>query len=285
MVFVFCVFFVRLFQLQLIEGEQLGRLSANNSVRPVRLEAPRGDILDREGRTLATTRPAFGVQVIPHDLRERERTIGALGVLLEEEAAVLDERIGEPNGRRRFQPVRLAGDATYDQLARVESHRFALPGVVTDVQPRRHYVEGDLAAHLLGYIGEIQRRQLDQRAYAGYRPGEVIGQAGIETLFERDLRGRQGGRNLVVDVAGRILKELDEELPVPGRTVTLTIDLDLQRAAEKAFLPDVLGEPGKLGAVVAMDVRNGDILALVSKPSYDPMLTSRAESTPRPGTS
>jgi penicillin-binding protein 2 len=210
------------------------------------------------------------VQVIPNDLRQRERTIGALGVLLDGDAAALDEQIGEPSGRRRFQPVRLAGDITFDQLARVESHRFALPGVVTDVQPRRHYVEGDLAAHLLGYIGEIQRRQLERRAYAGYRPGEVIGQVGIEKLLERDLRGRQGGRNLVVDVAGRILKELDEELPVPGRTVTLTIDLDLQRAAEEAFLPDVLGGPGKLGALVAMDVRNGDILALVSEPSYDP---------------
>jgi penicillin-binding protein 2 len=270
MIFVFGVFVVRLFQLQLIEGERLGRLSANNSVRTMRLEAPRGDILDREGRTLATTRPAFVVQVIPSDLRRRERTIATLGLLLGEDAAVLDQRIGEPSGRMRFQPVRLAADATYDQLARVESHRFALPGVVTDVQPRRYYVEGDLAAHLLGYIGEIQRRQLEQRAFAGYRPGEVIGQAGIEALRERDLRGRQGGRNLVVDVAGRIVEELDEEVPVPGRTVTLTIDLDLQRAAEEGFLPDVLGEPAKVGAVVAMDVRNGDILALVSKPSYDP---------------
>jgi penicillin-binding protein 2 len=270
MVFVFCIFFVRLFQLQLIEGEQLGLLSAKNSVRTMRLEAPRGDILDREGRTLATTRPAFGVQVIPNDLRRRERTIGALGVLLDSEGAVFDERIGEPRGRGRFQPVRLAGDITYDQLASVESHRFALPGVVTDIQPRRHYVEGDLAAHLLGYIGEIQRRQLEQQAYAGYRSGEVIGQAGIETLLERDLRGRQGGRNLVVDVAGRIVEVLDEEVPVPGRAVTLTLDLDLQKAAEESFLPDVLGEPGKLGALVAMDVSNGDILALAAKPSYDP---------------
>jgi penicillin-binding protein 2 len=191
-------------------------------------------------------------------------------VLLDADAAALDEQIGEPSGRRRFQPVQLAGDITYDQLARLESHLFALPGVVSDIQPRRHYVEGDLAAHLLGYIGEIQRRQLEQRTYQGYRPGEVIGQAGIETLFERDLRGRQGGRNLVVDVAGRIVEVLDEEVPVPGRTVTLTIDLDLQKAAEAAFLPEVLGEPGKRGALVAIDVRNGDVLALLSKPSYDP---------------
>jgi penicillin-binding protein 2 len=268
-VLVFGVFVVRLFQLQLVQGEQLGRLSAKNSVRTVRLEAPRGDIVDRDGRLLATTRPAFGVQVMPNDLRRRERTIGVLGMLLDEDAAVLDEQIGEPRGRGRFQPVSLADDISYDQLARVESHRFALPGVITDVQPQRDYVEGDLAAHVLGYIGEIQRQQLERRAFADYRSGAVIGQAGVEALLEPELRGLQGGRNLVVDVAGRIVEVLDEEVPVPGGTVTLSIDLDLQKAAERAFLPDVLGEPGKVGAVVAMDVNNGDLLALVSKPSFD----------------
>ncbi|MFQ5415963.1 MAG: penicillin-binding protein 2 [Myxococcota bacterium] len=270
MVVVFVIFAVRLFQLQLIEGEQLGRLSTKNSVRSVRLEAPRGDILDRNGKTLASTRPAFGVQVMPSDLQNRERTLRAVGMLLGEDPGPLDERIGAPRGRRRFQLIRLASDVSYDQLARVESHRFALPGVETDMRPRRDYVEGDLAAHLLGYIGQIQGSQLEQERYRGYRSGEVIGQAGIETLYERALRGRQGGRNLVVDAAGRVVEVLDEELPVPGGTLTLTLDRDLQRVAEKAFLPDVLGEPGKQGALVAMDVRTGDVLALLSKPSYDP---------------
>jgi len=267
---VFAIFVLRLFQLQLIEGEKLGRLSAKNSVRTVRLDAPRGDIVDREGRTLATTRPAFGVQVIPNDLQRRERTFEALGMLLDDSPERFDALVGHPRGRGRFAPVRVSSDVTYDELARVESHRYALPGVITDVEPRRDYVEGDLAAHTLGYIGEIQGRQLEQREYADYRPGEVIGQAGVEQLHERDLRGRQGGRNVVVDVAGRVVDVLDEEEPIPGGTLTLTLDLDLQRAAEAAFLPDVLGEPAKMGAVVALDVRNGDVLALVTKPSFDP---------------
>jgi penicillin-binding protein 2 len=170
----------------------------------------------------------------------------------------------------RFQPVTLEGDLSFDQLARVESHLYALPGVLTDVRPRRDYVGGDLAAHLIGTIGEIRRDQLESDEFAGYRQGEVIGQTGVEQLLEPTLRGQAGGRNVVVNVAGRVMQVLDEIPPVPGGSVTLTIDLDLQRAAEEAFLPDAVGEPAKMGAAVAIDVRSGEVLALVSKPAFDP---------------
>jgi penicillin-binding protein 2 len=269
-VLIFGVFFLRLFQLQVIEADVLRQRSQRNSVRTLRLEAPRGDIVDREGRVLATTRPAFGLQVIANDLRRPELTFDALGMLIDAVPADLRDQVGERVGRRRFQPVRLAGDLSYDQLARVESHLYALPGVFTDVRPRRHYLAGDLAAHLLGTIGEIQKEQLETRAYADYRAGEVIGQAGVESLYQSHLRGRAGGRNLVVDVAGRVVEVLDEVRPVPGGRIHLTLDLDLQRVAEEGFLPDVLGGHTWSGAVVALDPRNGDILALVSKPSFDP---------------
>jgi penicillin-binding protein 2 len=191
-------------------------------------------------------------------------------MLLDEEPASMRERLGEPRGRRRFQPVRLAGDLSFDHWGRVESHRFELPGVMTDVRPRRDYVEGELAAHLMGSIGEIRREQLRSREFADYRAGEVIGQSGVEKVWERHLRGRAGGRNVVVDVAGRVVALLDEREPEPGGSVTLTLDLDLQRAAEEGFQPEVLGEPGKMGALVALDPRNGDVLALVAKPTFDP---------------
>jgi penicillin-binding protein 2 len=267
---VFGAFVVRLFQLQIIMGEVFAEESDKNSVRLVRLEAPRGDILDREGRVIASTRPAFGLQVLPSDLRQPELAFRALAQLLGEEADTLRDQFGAPNGRARFQPVRLAGDLSYDHLASVESHLYALPGVMTDVRPRRDYVGGELAAHVLGYLGEIQRAQLESRAYREYRSGDVIGQAGIEALEQGQLRGRDGGRNVVVDVRGRVVDVLDEEDPLPGGSVTLTLDLDLQRAAEEAFLPDVIGEPAKMGALVALDVETGDVLALVSKPSFDP---------------
>ena len=267
---VFGAFVVRLFQLQIIMGEVFAEESDKNSVRLVRLEAPRGDILDREGRVIATTRPAFGLQVLPNDLRNPDRAFRALSQLLGEDASGLREQVGQARGRARFQPVRLAGDLSYDRLASVESHLYALPGVMTDVRPRRDYVSADLAAHVLGYLGEVQRTQLETRDYADYRSGDVIGQAGIEALEQSHLRGRDGGRNVVVDVRGRVVDVLDEEDPVAGGNVTLTLDLDLQQAAEVAFAPDALGDPAKMGALVAMDVETGDVLALVSKPSYDP---------------
>lgn len=269
-VLTFVVFVLRLFQLQVIEGEDLGNRARRNSVRTVYLEAPRGDIVDRFGRELATTRPAFGVHVMPAEMRERELTFAALGSLLDRDAGELAQRVGAPTGRRRFQPVRIAEDLPYGSRNRVESHLYALPGVFTDVSPRRYYVGGSLAAHVLGYTGEIQVAQLEKRAFADYRSGDVIGQAGVESRFESTLRGRAGGRNVVVDVAGRVDEVLDEVEATPGGTVVLTIDRDLQRAAEEAFLPDVIGGDEKRGAVVVLDPRNGDVLALVSRPTFDP---------------
>ena len=269
-VLTFLGFFARLFQLQLIHSDDLRQRSQRNYVRTVRLEAPRGEVKDRMGRVLANTRPAFGLQILPHELREPDMVFGALGQLLDRDPEQLRERVGTPRGRNRFKPVRLADDLSQDEYNRVESHLFALTGVFTDIRPRRRYVEGPLASHVLGYIGEIQRAQLETRAYADYRSGDVVGQAGVEALLQSDLRGRAGGRNLVVDVAGRVVDALDEIEPVRGGSVTLTLDRDLQRAGEDAFLPDVLGERTKIGALVAMDVRTGDVLALVSKPSFDP---------------
>jgi penicillin-binding protein 2 len=269
-VLVFGAFFARLFQLQLVQTDDLRQRSERNYVRTLRLEAARGEILDRMGRVLATTRPANGAHVVPNDLRRPDVAYAALAQLIDADAGELRGMVGDPSGPRRFQPVRLAGDLTDDQYERLKTHLFALPGVFTDKRPRRHYVGGHLAAHVLGYLGEIQREQLETRAFADYRQGEVIGQAGVEALLQHELRGRAGGRNQVVNVAGRVVDELDEIYPVPGGPITLTLDLDLQRAAEDAFLPDVLGERPRMGALVAIDVRTGDVLAMVSKPSFDP---------------
>ncbi len=267
---VFGIFALRLFQLQVIESEALRERSERNSVRSVRLEAPRGEIVDRDGRVLATTRPAFAVQVVPNDLRDRERTFRVLGELIAHEPSALDERVGKPGGSRRYRPVRLDDDLDFERLARVESHQHALPGVSTAVQPLRHYLEGDTAAHLLGSIGEIRGDQLERERFEDYRAGDVIGQTGLESRFEGHLRGRSGGRNVVVDAAGREVELLDDLAPFPGGRVVLALDLDLQRAAEEAFLDVPEGEAPKMGAAVAMDVRTGDVLAMVSRPGYDP---------------
>lgn len=269
LVAVFAVFGLRLFQLQVLDSEELNLRSERNFVRTVRVEAPRGDILERDGDVLATTRPAFGVEVIPSELRRPEVIFSVLAQLLDDDPERLAEKVGAPHGRRRFQPARVAGDLDFEHLARVETHRYALPGVFTDVRPRRDYIGGELAAHVLGTLGQVTKEQLATRAFAGYRPGEVVGTSGVEALLEASLRGRAGGRNVVVDVAGREVELLDEVRPIRGGTAVLTLDMDLQRVALEA-----LREPGPdvapAGAVVALDVRSGDVLALVSYPSYDP---------------
>jgi penicillin-binding protein 2 len=266
----FAVFLVRLFQLQILEGADLRQRSQENSVRTLVLEAPRGEIVDREGRVMAANRPAYRVQVIPNELRAPERTFGALAQLLDRDPAELAERVGTPTGRLRFQPVEIDGDMGEERLARVEAHRFAMPGVVTDMRPRRHYVEATRAAHLLGSIGEIQLAQLKQDRFGDYRSGEIVGQTGLEARLEEHLRGHAGGRNVIVDVAGREMREVAKIQPAPGGRAVLNIDLDLQRAAEQAFESEDPDAPPKMGALVALDPRNGEVLALVSRPTYDP---------------
>jgi penicillin-binding protein 2 len=280
---IFGGFALRLFQLQILEGEDLASRSQANYVRTVRLEAQRGAIVDREGRTLAASRLAYGVDLIPHEIRNRWRTYSVLGAILDEDPEDLAEQVGEPRGRRRFQPVNLARDLPHELRAQIAAYRFALPGVELVRQPMRDYVYDDLAAQLLGRIGEIGADELKQPAYADYRSGETIGKTGLEATHEAHLRGRAGGENLVVDVAGREIDTIDLVEPTPGGRLVLTLDLDLQTAAEAAFhvppLPPSI-EPGSevaktirqedyMGALVAMDPRNGDVLAMVSAPSYD----------------
>jgi penicillin-binding protein 2 len=266
----FAIFELRLFQLQIVDADELREQATRNSVRTERLEAQRGEIVDREGRVLAKTRSAFELDVVPSDLQRRDVTFEALGQLLERDPAALLAQVGNPRGIARFRPVRLVGDLDDVQFARVETHRFALPGVSTRVRPLRHYLDGPIASHLLGTLGEIRGDQLEQEAFTEYRSGDIIGQTGLESLLEAELRGKAGGRNVMVDAAGREVQVLDEIAPEPGSRVVLTLDLDLQRAAWDAFHDVPEGEPPKMGSAVALDVRTGDVLVMLSQPSFDP---------------
>jgi penicillin-binding protein 2 len=271
---IFGGFVVRLFHLQVVEGEALRQRSQKNSVRHVDLDAPRGEVLDREGRVLATWRPSRALRVIPNDLANRARTFAALGQLLGTSGAELDALAGPSKGLARFRPVTLVEDLDWERLARVESHGYALPGIETFEQPRRFYPSGTLAAHLLGTLGEIQASQLAKPQFAGYRPGDVVGQTGLEARYEAHLRGTLGRRDVVVDAAGREIEELREHPPAVGGRLVLALDKDLQEAAEAGFRDVPEGEPQRMGGAVALDVRTGDVLALASYPTYDPNVFS-----------
>ena len=230
--------------------------------------------MDREGHTIAASRLAYGVDVIPHEVRNPWRTYSVLGQILGEDPESLSEQVGQPRGRRRFQPVSLARDLPREAWAKVDAHRYAMPGVELRRQPLRDYVYGPMAAQLLGTIGEIGASELARESFADYRSGETIGKTGLEATSEHHLRGRAGGENLVVDVAGRVIETIDRIEPMPGGRLVLSLDLDLQRVAEEAFHrpplpPDPENpeagprpQPDFMGALVAMDPRTGELRRL-----------------------
>jgi penicillin-binding protein 2 len=265
----FTLFIGRLFQLQILEGEYLASRSEANSVRTVQLDAPRGTIVDRDGRIVAASRPAYHVDVMPNEIQNPWRTYSVLGAILGRDAQELSDKVGRPKGRLRFQPVSLSDDLDFEQRAMVAEHHYALAGVEFYDKPLREYVYGDLAAQLLGTIGEIDAAELEKPEFSDYRSGETIGKTGIESAFEMHLRGRTGGVNRIVDVAGREIEELDRVEPTPGGRLVLALDLDLQRAAEAAFLTGDPANPRRMGSIVALDPRSGDVLAMVSSPNYD----------------
>ena len=269
---IFGLVILRLFVLQVLEGSRYRELSEENRIRVEVLTAPRGEIRDRKGRLLADCVPSFTVTLDPLDkayVRNPsllDSTLAALGPMLDVDTAVLRDKIRRER-KISFLPVRLKRNVDIKSVAFVSEHRDRLPGVQVESEPLRRYPLGLMASHLLGYVGEISDKELADPAYADYLSGDLMGRMGIERRYEKLLRGQDGKRFVEVNALGRkgdFLGEKHPVLPTRGTNLTLTIDLDLQRAAEDAF------EAGARGAVVAIDPRNGEVLALASKPNYDP---------------
>jgi penicillin-binding protein 2 len=258
----FMVILLRLWYLQVIEGERFANLSESNRIRIIPQRDIRGQILDRYGKVLVDNRPSFTLSVLPEETPKLDLLIPRL----KDHLPIRPEEV-EPKVKMAYayRTIQLAKDLTRDQVAYVAEHRWDLPGVFLDVEHVRYYKYGELAAHTLGYIGEINEDQLREARQHGYRMGDYIGQAGVEKLFERPLRGAKGAREVEVDALGRELQLVQEREPGPGMNLVLTLDIGLQQMIEE--------EMGvQAGSIVVMDPRNGEILAMVSKPSYDPNL-------------
>ncbi len=262
----FALTLVRLWHLQVSEGDQYRSLSENNRVRLKRVRATRGTILDRNGNVLVDNRPSFDLVMVPEDAHDVPRTIAALTRLLGDRAGDLEGAVAAASSRPPFEEVMLQRDLSWESIVALETHQFELPGVSVQVGPRRTYPFGKVAAHLLGYVGEVNQRELKERQ--GYHLGDLIGKAGAERYWENYLRGTDGGQQVEVDAVGRKLRVLSEVEETPGNNLVLTIDRDLQLAAE-----DALGDYE--GAVVAIDPRNGEVLAMVSRPAFDPNVFAR----------
>jgi penicillin-binding protein 2 len=264
----FFLLVVRLWYLQVIRGSELRKLSENNRIRIRENPADRGMVLDRKGRVLAQNRPSFEVYLVPEDLKGNPEVVERVGEILNLVEDEIQEKLNTLKRRAPFKPMKVKADIEWKELALLETNRVHLPGLVVDVRPRRSYNYGDLASHLLGYMGEVDENDLRQARDNRYRMGAFVGKYGVEHRWESDLRGVDGGRQIEVDAMGREIKPLQSVKPIPGSNLYLTIDLDLQRAAEEAF-------QDKNGALVAMDPQTGRVLAMLSKPSFDPGVFAR----------
>ncbi len=264
----FSVVLISLWYLQVIRGSDFRQMSTNNCIRIRENPAARGMILDRKGRLLALNRPSFEVHLVPEDLKENPEVLGRVGQMLNMNPGEIRGKLETQKKRVAFRPVKIRSDIEWNELARIETNRVHLPGIYVDVRPRRTYPHGSLASHLIGYLGEVDESELRQSRGALYRLGAMIGKYGVEYQWENYLRGVDGGRQIEVDALGREIKHLRSVEPFPGNNLTLTIDFDLQKVAEEAF-------EEKTGALIAMDPKSGRILAMVSKPSFDPDVFAR----------
>ncbi|HYR96587.1 MAG TPA: penicillin-binding protein 2 [Candidatus Binatus sp.] len=259
----------QLWYLQVQRGSEMRLLSENNRIRLVRVPAARGVVYDRNGEILIDNRPSFDVIFVPEDARDQRRQVlRNLAGYLGEDETVLHQAVRAPTIKRlSYEGIVLRRDVDWQGVVALESHQLDLPGVSLQVGPKRYYPFGPLAAHLLGYVGQVNESELADGA-SGYRPGDLLGKAGLEKAWDAELRGVPGGEQVEVDALGRRMRQLEQVADLPGATLTLTLDRDLQEAADRA-----LGAAD--GSIVALDPRNGEVLAMVSHPAYDPNVFAR----------
>lgn len=261
LIFFFAVLISRLWFLQIQQGEKYSRLADSNRVRYLEIAAPRGNILDSRGREIVTNRPSFNVVWVREDNSLDDALLKKMASILDTDVSELLASIRKMAGTPGHIPVRLAEDIDWEQVAYIENNRMDLPGIKIEVVPLRVYHYGNLASHLIGYLGEINKKELKDADEGVYRGGDLVGKMGLERLEEKALRGEKGRHYMEVNALGfeqRNLKGMD---PLPGNDLQLTIDMDLQRTAEER-----MAEGEKAGAVVAVEVNSGRLLALASAP-------------------
>ena len=255
----------RVWQLQVRDGPYYRDLSQDNRTRAIVLRPARGLVYDRHGRLLANNVPSFNLYVELKDVRNREQLLTTLEKLLGFDRTDLEERLHGKGQRTR---VKVKGGLTLREAALIESHRLDLPGTFIQAEYQRNNPNGAYAAHVIGYVGEISEAQLAQEEFSTLRPGSIIGHHGVERTYDHVLRGQAGRKLIEVDALGHEKRMISVDKPQAGDDVYLTIDFRLQKLAE-----ELLGE--EAGAIVALDPRNGELLALASLPSFDPNALSR----------
>jgi penicillin-binding protein 2 len=260
---IFLVLIFGLWRLQVLHSDYYTSMAEQNRVKEVPILAPRGKLLDREGRPIVDNYPSFSALLLRSQGKTSDSDLEAMAVGLHLDAGELKARVKRLSTMAGYQPIFIKYDITPDELAFVESHRNEYPELDTITVHRRLYPKNGFMAHLIGYVGEVSEDMLNNPRYELYNSGDVVGQSGVEAEYNDMLMGKNGSRRVLVNSKGKEVGELSDTPAIPGKALQLTIDLDLQIAAEEA-----LGD--KPGAIVAMDPKTGEILAMVSRPTFDP---------------
>ncbi len=265
----FVLLITRVWYLQVLQGNFYKDRSIKQRTRVQRVLSQRGEFLDREGRVLVDTQPGFNITITLEDVQDLDQTLQLLSRLtsISEEEAEETIRRARKKGTPAFQPIRLFTNVDWKTVALLEANQMDLPGISVSPEPLRNFRYGDLCAHAFGYLGEINRSELASPSFRDYRIGDEIGKTGLEKILQQELKGVDGFRQVEVNSRGRIIDETAGQPPFPGNRIFLTIDLDLQRALEKAF-------GAQSGAGVVIDVNSGEILAMASQPAFSPNLFS-----------
>ena len=252
-----------LWRLQVLGASNYRVLAEQNRIRKVPVLAPRGRIFDREGRIIVDNYPSVSCFLLREGQAHLEQDLPLIASGLHMTVEQIHATIRHYQSAPKYQPIPLKQDITPDEQAFIAAHRDDLPELETLDEQRRLYPSGGFMAHVIGYVGEVSEADLNNSKYAFYSPGDVVGKSGIEEAYDEMLRGTDGSRDVIVNSHGKEVGMMGQELAVPGKDLRLTIDLDLQKAAERAL-------EDKTGAIVAMDPHTGEILAMVSRPTFDP---------------
>ena len=267
-VLVIAVLIGRAAYLQVYEGEYYSMLADGNRIRIIPEMAPRGTFYDRNGEVLVTNRPGFTVSLLPLS-KPSPQVIAQVSELVKVPVEEINRKIAAHSG---FDPIRVKQDVTPDIVDIIEEHKDDYPGVVIEVQPIRNYILKQMGAHIFGYVSEINDTELEQKKDQGYKTGDIIGKFGLEKVYDKDLRGTNGGEQVEVDVSGKPVRIIGRKDPQAGLDMQLTIDKNLQEAAEKAVDEQLAEIHANAAAAVVMNPQTGEILAMVSRPAFDPNL-------------
>ena len=273
---VIAILITRAAYLQLYDGEYYAELADGNRIRIIPTIAPRGTFYDRNGQLLVTNRPGFTVSLLPLTEPISPEVIQRVSRLLNVPVEEIQRRI---DIHYSFDPIKIKQDVTADIISIIEEQKYNYRGVIIEVQPVRNYILKQEGAHTFGYVSEISEYELEQKKDSGYKPGDIVGKFGLERVYDKDIRGVNGGEQVEVDVNGKPVQILGKKEPTPGYDLILTIDRDLQVAAESA-VDSILKEIGaNAAAAVVLNPQNGEVLAMVSRPAFDPNLFAHGIST------